>query len=77
MVVEMSICLKSAQWEELEPHLPLGMCTKLGRDEGFPMLDCRIIVNEAEYRTLLETARKHCPSLVTLIEKQKQLSSRS
>jgi hypothetical protein len=77
MGVEISICLESSQWEELELHLPIGVCTKLGRDEGFPMLDRRIVVSAVEYQTLVETARKYYLKLVRLIEKEKQLSSRS
>jgi hypothetical protein len=77
MSPNISICLEASHWQELEPHLPRGRCTKLGRAEGFPMLDCRIVVNETEYQTLIETAQKHCPRLIRLIEKQKQLSSRS
>jgi hypothetical protein len=77
MSPNISICLEASHWQELGPHLPRGLCTKLGRDEGFPMLDCRMVVNEAEYQTVVQTVQKHCPKLVRLIEKQQQLPSRS
>jgi hypothetical protein len=74
---EITICLGSSQWEELEKHLPLGACPKrIGLPE-FTIIqenDCRPLLDEAEYQMLLETARKHCRHLVPLIEKQKRLS---
>ena len=36
--------------------------------------DLKKLLDEAEYQTLLERARKHCSHLVPLIEKQKQVS---
>ena len=59
----MLICLSS--WECLEPHLPVGICPKgtFGN-----MIDCRP-ADEAAYQTVLDIAKKHCPSLVPEIEK--------
>jgi hypothetical protein len=79
MANEITICLGSSQWEELEKHLPMGACPKrIGLPE-FTMIredDCRPLLDEAEYQTLLEAARNHCRHLVPLIEKQKQDFSR-
>jgi hypothetical protein len=67
----MLICLPS--WECLEPHLPVGICPKgtFGN-----MIDCRP-TDEAAYQTVLDIAKKHYPSLVREIEKQKRLSKRA
>jgi hypothetical protein len=64
----MLICLQS--WDCLEPHLPVGICP---RKTYGNMLDCRP-ADEAAYQTVLDIAKKHCPSLVPEIEKQKRLS---
>jgi hypothetical protein len=70
MAKEITICLRTPQWEELELHLAAEyVCTK-GTDSGTD-LDCRRVSDEAKYEMVLETARTHCPHLVPLIEKQK------
>jgi hypothetical protein len=74
---QITICLSSSQWEELEKHLPLEACPKrLGLPE-FTMIqenDCRSLLNEAQYETIIGIARTHCSDLVPLIEKQKRAS---
>ena len=74
---QITICLSSSQWEELEKYLPLEASPKrLGLPE-FTMIqenDCRPLLNEAQYETIIGIARTHCSDLVPLIEKQKRAS---
>ena len=69
MVEEISICLTTSQWEELELHLAAEYVCPKSTDSV--NLDCRNVSDEAKYQMLVETARTHCPHLVPLIEKQK------
>lgn len=72
---DITICLWPAQWEQLEPHLPDGVCERLsGPDEGFPTLEGRIVPDQATYQKVLDIAKTHCPKLVADIEKQRRLS---
>lgn len=74
---QITICLSSSQWEELEKHLPLDVCPKRVGLPEFTMIqedDCRPLLNEAQYETLIGIARAHCSDLVPLIEKQKRAS---
>ena len=74
---QMTICLSSSQWEELEKHLPLDACPKRVGLPEFTMIqenDCRPLLDEAQYETLIGIARAHCSDLVPLIEKQKRAS---
>ena len=67
---DITICLWPTQWEQLEPHLPEGVCERLtGPDEGFPTLEGRIVPDEATYQKVLDIAKTHCPELVREIEK--------
>ena len=72
MAKEISICLSTSQWEELELYLAaeyvITRSTELGSSSD---LDCRTVSDPAKYQMLLDTARTHCPDLLPLIEKQK------
>jgi hypothetical protein len=75
MSKEITICLQS--WDRLEPYLPDGVCTRLTEDcaGAFPMLDCRMVPDEAIYQKVLGIARTHCPELVREIEKHRLISA--
>ena len=72
MAKDISICLSTSQWEELELHLAaeyvFTRSTEVGSSND---IDCRTVSDPAKYQMLLDTARTHCPDLVPLIEKQK------
>jgi hypothetical protein len=74
---QITICLSSSQWEELEKHLPLEACPKRVGLPEFTIIredkdDCRPLLDEAQYETLIGIARTHCSHLVPLLEKQKR-----
>jgi hypothetical protein len=67
---EITICLTTSQWQELELHLAAEyVCPKTTDSDDD--LDCRTVRDSPKYQMLVETARTHCPDLVPLIEKQK------
>jgi hypothetical protein len=69
---EISICLSTSQWEELELRLAAEYVFTRSAETGSSSdLDCRTVSDLAKYQMLLDTARTHCPDLVPLIEKQK------
>jgi hypothetical protein len=71
---EITICLQS--WDRLEPYLPDGVCERLTEDCGaLPMLDCRMVPDEATYQKVLGIARLHCPELVLEIERHRRISA--
>jgi len=56
----------------LEPHLPRDVCERLIEDDGgMPMLEGRIVPDDATYQRILDIARTHCPEVVKHIEKEK------
>jgi hypothetical protein len=59
----------------LEPHLPKDVCESLAEDDGgMPMLEGRIVPDDATYQRILDIARTHCPEIVKHIEKERQKS---
>jgi hypothetical protein len=67
------ICLQALEWIRLDPHLPSDVCERLAEDDcGMPMLEGRIVPDDATYQSLLEIARIHCPEIVKHIEKERQ-----
>ena len=69
------ICLQALEWIRLEPHLPSGVSGRLTEDDrGMPMLEARIIPDDATYQRILDIARTHCPEIVKYIEKERQKS---
>jgi hypothetical protein len=72
MAKEISICLSTSQWAELELHLAAEYVFTRSAETGSSSdLDCRTVSDSAKYQMLLDTARTHCPDLVPSIEKQK------
>jgi hypothetical protein len=70
------ICLQALEWIRLEPHLPGDVCERLAEDDrGMPMLEGRIVPDDATYQTILEIARIHCPEIAKHIEKERQKMS--
>jgi hypothetical protein len=69
------ICLQALEWIRLEPHLPSDVCERLIEDDGgMPMLEGRIVPDDATYQRILDIARTHCPEIVKHIEKERQKS---
>jgi hypothetical protein len=69
------ICLQALEWIRLEPHLPSDVWERLTEDDrGMPMLEGRIVPDDATYQRILEIARLHCPEIVKHIEKERQKS---
>ena len=69
------ICLQALEWIRLEPHLPSDVWERLTEDDrGMPMLEGRIVPDDATYQRILEIARIHCPEIVKHIEKERQKS---
>jgi hypothetical protein len=67
---QITICLSSSQWQELEKHLPLEACPKRVGLPEFTMIqedDCRPLLDEAQYEALIGIARTHCSDLVPLM----------
>jgi hypothetical protein len=72
MAKEISICLSTSQWAELELHLAAEyVFTRSAGTGSSSDLDCRTVSDPAKYQMLLDTAKTHCPDLVPSIEKQK------
>jgi hypothetical protein len=72
MAKEISICLSTSQWQELELYLAAEYVLTRSAETGSSSdLDCRTFSDPAKYQMLLDTARTHCPDLVPLIEKQR------
>ena len=66
------ICLQALEWTRLEPHLPSDVCERLTEDDGgMPMLEGRIVRDDATYQRLLDIAKAHCPEIVKHIEKER------
>ena len=75
MEKDILICLQALEWIRLEPHLPSDVCESLTEDErGMPMLEGRIVPDDATYQRILDIARTHCPEIVKHIEKERQKS---
>ena len=69
------ICLQALEWIRLEPHLPSDVCERLTEDDrGMPMLEGRVVPDDATYQQILDIARTHCPEIVKHIEKERQKS---
>jgi hypothetical protein len=67
------ICLQALEWIRLEPHLPSDVWERLTEDDrGMPMLEGRIVPDDATYQRILEIARTHCPEIVKHIEQERQ-----
>jgi hypothetical protein len=54
-------------------YFPLALHVSIAEDDrGLPMLEGRIVPDDATYQRILEIARIHCPEIVKHIEKEKQ-----
>ena len=72
MAKEITICLSTSQWDELELHLAAEYVITRSAEIGSSSdLDCRKVSDPSKYQMLLDIARTHRPDLVPLIEKQK------
>ena len=59
------ICLQALEWIRLEPHLPSDVWERLTEDDrGMPMLEGRIVPDDATYQRILEMTQIHCPEIV-------------
>ena len=75
MAKDILICLQALEWIRLEPHLPSDVCERLTEDDrGVPMLEGRLVPDDATYQQILNIARRHCPEIVKHIEKERQKS---